>query len=785
MKRSNSLMQEQFLKEAGRSFGSRSYLEDLPSSIFVTDLDTLKITLSNLTAKKHLSFGKENSSSKKENSSFKSFIHPEDYQDFVLHLQSLICISKDQVEEITVRIKHSPRTIKKYHFRHRLYSGEDGKHQVIGFAKEIPGPAKKPGNSILTPTLEKALQKSQKKYRTLIENISDGFCIADVLFDSKNNPADCIFIETNTAFQQQIKSSHLHEKSMKECLPENEKHFNIFGKVAVDLEPMHFESSAGGIFQTWFDVTVFPVGEDEDGQIGLHYKDISRVKQQEKKIERLTSKTSPETADLYEDHQLLKTIFDKTTIGLAVLKPEYEPNGELRDFIYIRANDFIKNKYGEDILGNSFLKANPKSTENGVFNAFKRSMFSGISEDLETKEIENGEKRWFRNFVRREKGYLITSMEDISRRKMKSQRLKENVQFRKQIAKTSPDIIMILNLQEQNVRYINRDMGCRPGMRKKDIDEMPISGIIPLIHPYDREKVMDFHSKITKAKDKEILDIEFRLRSKEDQWEWFNARGKVFMRNKESDVCEYILLLRNIEQQKRTQKALLNAEKLSIKGEVARTLAHELRNPMASIGMAADVLTQKIAGQDNAELKNYIGIIKRSTGILNKLVTDLLNSSNYSRFQPVKCCLAATMENALKAAEDRIYLVGIKVKKDYSGTYNILGDPEKLKIAFLNIIINASEAMNPNQGVLHLKITSNSKNHVLTITDNGCGMKKSQIDKLFEAFYTQKLQGVGIGLNSVKSILDEHDANVLVDSELNKGTSFQLTFHRYESFQRT
>jgi PAS domain S-box-containing protein len=777
MKRSTSLVREQFLKEAGRSFGSRNHQEELPFLIFVTDPDTLEIDFWNLAARKYLGSGEKNPD-------FKKLIHPDDYQEFLLHMQSVKCQKKDGTEEITLRIKQGSRFSKKFHFRHRLYVAGTGKDQVIGIAKQLPANGKKQRSSLHNPTLDKALQKSFKKNRSLLQNISDGFCIAEVLFDLQDNPVDCILLEVNAALLKQVHSSNLQEKSMKEQFHGYEDEmYNFFGKVAMDRESVQFEVSGPG--EKRFHVTIFPHGEDEDGQIGILFKDISPLKLHLENFKKEISETIPEESKDPEDHQLLKAIFDKTSIGIAVLKPEYSPTGDLSDFLYLKANDFIKDKNGKNIIGKSFLEANPKATENGVFNMMKRSILSGIFEELEIKETREAEKRWYRITTRRENGYLITSMEDISRRKMKSLRLKENVQFKKQIAKTSLDIIMILNLQEENVRYINRDMAAHGGRRKKDIDGMPLSGILPLIHPHDREKALDFHSKITKAKDKEILDIEFRFKSKDDLWEWFNARGKVFMRNKESNVCEYILLLRNIEQQKQTQKALLNAEKLSIKGEVARTLAHELRNPMASIGMAADVLSKKLAEQKNSDLENYIGIIKRSNGILNKLVTDLLNASNYSQFHPIKCCLAATLEKALKAAEDRIHLVGIKVNKNYSGTYNILGDPEKLKIAFLNIIINASEAMNPNQGVLHLKITSNTKDHILTITDNGCGMEKTQIDKLFDAFYTQKPQGVGIGLNSVKSILEEHDAKVLVDSELNEGTSFHLTFHRYESFQRT
>ncbi len=118
-----------------------------------------------------------------------------------------------------------------------------------------------------------------------------------------------------------------------------------------------------------------------------------------------------------------------------------------------------------------------------------------------------------------------------------------------------------------------------------------------MIHPQDRQKALEFHTSIIKGADKDVVEIEFRLRSQGKSWECYNARGKIFMRNKNGNVYEYIVLLRNVQSEKRTQQALISAEKLSIKGEIARTLAHELRNPLASIGMTADILEKVNKGR--------------------------------------------------------------------------------------------------------------------------------------------------------------------------------------------
>ena len=357
-----------------------------------------------------------------------------------------------------------------------------------------------------------------------------------------------------------------------------------------------------------------------------------------------------------------------------------------------------------------------------------------------------------------------------------NEELKSSIRFKKQLVRTTPETIVILNLNDQNVRYINKDIYPEAGLTKKRILGTPIIEIIPYIHPRDRERVIKFHKSLLKSSDDDVHDIEIRLKLKGNVWEWFSVRGKIFHRRDESWVEEYVLLVRNINHQKETQKALINAEKFSIMGEVARTLAHELRNPITSIGMATDVLNLKLAEIQQNGSEKYFKILKNSTKTLDDLVNNLLNSSNYIETVLEKHDLAQIIEKTLEKAADRIYLAGIEVKKEYQGSFSILADSEKLEIALLNIIVNASEAVVPDEGTIHIEIIEEEKDILLRISDNGHGLEKEQMVSLFDAFYTTKKTGIGVGLNSVKTILEEHDSKIEVNSEVDKGTSFSLFF---------
>lgn len=119
----------------------------------------------------------------------------------------------------------------------------------------------------------------------------------------------------------------------------------------------------------------------------------------------------------------------------------------------------------------------------------------------------------------------------------------------------------------------------------------------------------------------------------------------------------------------------------------------------------------------------------------------------------------------------------IKVVKEYdSDICPILVDEEKIKIAFLNIIVNAIEAMD-DRGVLHLSTNNKNDRCVVKIIDNGKGMHKEDVGRMFEPYFTTKEKGTGLGLTNTQNIILAHNANIHVESEPGKGTSFTIAFN--------
>ena len=228
---------------------------------------------------------------------------------------------------------------------------------------------------------------------------------------------------------------------------------------------------------------------------------------------------------------------------------------------------------------------------------------------------------------------------------------------------------------------------------------------------------------------------------------------------------------------KKAEKTSLQAEKLAATGRLVRTLAHEVRNPLNNINLSVEQLMQQ-ANDDDSKL--YLEIIKRNGKRIGDLITELLNSSRLSsQVSLQKISLPVAMDAAIAAALDRITLKRINLKVSYpKKDCCSLIDPEKIQLAFLNIIINAVEAMQEETGKLSITIYSTEEDNFVDITDNGSGISEENMQRLFEPYFTSKRNGMGLGLASTLNIIQSHNANIDVKSEIDEGTSFIMSFKK-------
>lgn len=234
-------------------------------------------------------------------------------------------------------------------------------------------------------------------------------------------------------------------------------------------------------------------------------------------------------------------------------------------------------------------------------------------------------------------------------------------------------------------------------------------------------------------------------------------------------------LLHDITELKKAEKATLQAEKLAATGRLVQTLAHEVRNPLNNINLSLEQLHHELSDVNDAEI--FMEIIQRNSKRISDIITELLNSSRPAEMSLQHKPLQVIVDESIAAALDRITLQKVKLNIKYSPEpAYVKADSEKLKIAFLNVIINAVEAMEEDKGELTISVNTDKDTHVVKIRDNGSGIAEENLSKLFEPYFTSKRNGLGLGLAATLNILQSHKGRIEVSSEMNKGSQFTITF---------
>jgi len=235
-------------------------------------------------------------------------------------------------------------------------------------------------------------------------------------------------------------------------------------------------------------------------------------------------------------------------------------------------------------------------------------------------------------------------------------------------------------------------------------------------------------------------------------------------------------IVHDITNLKKAESLNLQAEKYAANERLLRILAHEIRNPLNNIGLSADNF--KLLIKDDWQ-KSLLDIIQRNTNRINQIITELLDSTRQVEMEFNKQSLQDILNESIAIAIDRINLQKIKLNKGFSDRpLYVQADESKLRIAFSNLIINAVEAMEAGKGELSIYVYESSQFYTVSVQDNGAGIPKEFLNKLFEPFFTMKKNGLGLGLAAAYSIFKSHNAHLTVKSEVNKGTNFLIDFNK-------
>ena len=242
-------------------------------------------------------------------------------------------------------------------------------------------------------------------------------------------------------------------------------------------------------------------------------------------------------------------------------------------------------------------------------------------------------------------------------------------------------------------------------------------------------------------------------------------------------------VVKRTDELKAVQYQLLQSEKLASIGKLAATIAHEINNPLNGILTYTKLIERKLADgafkkDEIPKFMSYLGIMERETERCSTIVRNLLDFARQREpsLRP-DVNINAVVEEALSLLANQIALQEITLEKRFDQLPPIMADPMQLRQVFLNIILNACEAMN-NAGVLTVttSLANKRKKAVrVEIADSGVGIDEKDLPKIFDPFFTSKEKGTGLGLSVVYGIINSHQGTIEVDSKAGKGTTITIT----------
>ncbi|HEY6872990.1 MAG TPA: ATP-binding protein [Geobacteraceae bacterium] len=250
--------------------------------------------------------------------------------------------------------------------------------------------------------------------------------------------------------------------------------------------------------------------------------------------------------------------------------------------------------------------------------------------------------------------------------------------------------------------------------------------------------------------------------------------------NQAGMAIENSILYNRIEDANRSlreaRERLVQGERLSTIGEMAASIAHEVKGPLVSIGGFARRLEKKLpAGSDGHD---HAATIVREVKRLEKLLTDILSFARKTAICYATCTINDIIEESLAIIAPTLEESGISVIKSYPReTVSLLGDSQQLKQVFLNLLINAQEAMKQG-GELRITVSParlNGSNGVsVKIADTGGGIPLEALNNIFNSFFTTKEAGTGLGLPIANRIVTNHGGKIQLDNKIGIGAEFNV-----------
>jgi two-component system sensor histidine kinase PilS (NtrC family) len=233
----------------------------------------------------------------------------------------------------------------------------------------------------------------------------------------------------------------------------------------------------------------------------------------------------------------------------------------------------------------------------------------------------------------------------------------------------------------------------------------------------------------------------------------------------------FIGTFQDLTQIMKLEAEIKNKEKWAAIGELSANIAHEIRNPLASLKGSIEMLKEGNLPEKHKE--RLMNIALNEMDRLNNIITDFLIYSRPKPLEIQKVDIHSILDSTLELLKNKEHKANISITRDFKEQLFIQADPERIRQVFWNLGVNALEAME-NGGELTVSTKNSAQNVTISFSDTGPGISQSNIDKIFYPFFTTKEKGTGLGLAIAYRIIEEHNGRLIVTGKPGIKTTFEI-----------
>ena len=358
---------------------------------------------------------------------------------------------------------------------------------------------------------------------------------------------------------------------------------------------------------------------------------------------------------------------------------------------------------------------------------------------------------------------------DITEKRKMEQQLAQQEEFRRRLLESFPDLILVVDLEERYTFVSSRSrdlLGYRPdemlGKKISDLED----------HSPD---LASLYRTIISGK-QAFGSAEYGARHRDGNWRTMRAAGSQ-LSDAEGKISGVIISVRDITIERKLEEQVVQSERLAAMGAMIGGVAHELNNPLTSILGVSELLQDT---ETNETSRKQLAMLQQQTRRAAEIVQNLTYFSRPPAPGKSKISLAEVVERTLNlhAYSLRKNNITVDFLKE-AGVPYALGDPHQLMQVFLNLIVNAEQAMREvrDKGTLRIRLGKGEGTVWVSFHDDGPGIPKESLPRIFDPFYTTKRpgRGTGLGLSICKSVMKEHNGSVEAANAADAGAVFTVT----------